>query len=74
MNYLLESDPYKEQKLEHYLHILINTGFHEQAYKVFLAYEQKLKDDLSISPSSTLIKIKVSFIKKRRVSYEPVVF
>ncbi|GAB0170674.1 response regulator [Lysinibacillus sp. CTST325] len=57
LNRLLEFDPYNEQKLEHYLHILINAGFHEQANKVFLAYEQKLKDDLSISPSSTLIDI-----------------
>jgi len=65
LNRLLEFDPYNEQKLEHYLHILINAGFHEQAYKVFLSYEQKLKDDLSISPSSTLIDISNNFFLQK---------
>jgi len=54
---LLEYDPYNEQKLEHYLYTLIQAGLHEQAHKIFLTYKQKLKEDLALAPSSTLLEI-----------------
>ncbi len=65
LNSLLDFDPYNEQKLEHYLHTLINAELHEQAYKVFLDYERKLQEDLALTPSSTLIDFtKKFFIEK----------
>ncbi len=61
LNSLLDFDPYNEQKLEHYLHTLINAGLYEQAYRVFQDYEQKLKEDLALTPSSTLLEITNKF-------------
>ncbi|MGE7091555.1 response regulator [Lysinibacillus sp. NPDC048646] len=57
LNSLLEYDPYNEQKLEYYLQVLMNAGHHQQAHKLFLAYEQKLKEDLALTPSPTLMEI-----------------
>lgn len=57
LNRLLEYDPYNEQKLEHYLYTLIQAGLHKQAYEVFQTYRQKLKEDLALAPSSTLLEI-----------------
>lgn len=54
---LIEFDPYNEHKLEQYLQLLINAGFHTQAYTIFLSYEQKLKEDLALTPSSTLLEM-----------------
>ncbi|UZM99012.1 bacterial transcriptional activator domain-containing protein [Lysinibacillus sp. MHQ-1] len=59
---LLEYDPYNEQKLEHYLYTLIQAGLHEQAHKIFLTYKQKLKEDLALPPSSTLLEISKKII------------
>ena len=57
LNTLLAYDPYNEQKLEYYLQVLMNAGHHKQAHKILLAYEQKLKEDLALSPSPNLKEI-----------------
>ncbi|WP_409366891.1 response regulator [Lysinibacillus sp. 38-6] len=54
---LLEFDPYNEQKLEQYLQQLVDAGLYTQAYTIFLTYEQKLKEDLALTPSSTLLEM-----------------
>ncbi|HBT74201.1 MAG TPA: DNA-binding response regulator, partial [Lysinibacillus sp.] len=54
---LFEYDPYNEQKLEHYLYTLTQAGLHEQAYKIFQTYKQKLQEDLALTPSATLLEI-----------------
>lgn len=53
----MEFDPYNEQKLTHYLQLLIDAGLRKQAYTIFLAYEQKLKEDLALTSSAALREI-----------------
>lgn len=74
---MLAYDPYNEQKLEYYLQVLMNAGHHKQAHKILLAYEQKLKEDLALSPSPNLKEIskknyfkinKILFHQKRRAT------
>jgi len=57
LNRLLEFDPYNEHKLEQYLQQLVDAGLNTQAYTIFLTYEQKLKEDLALTPSSTLLEM-----------------
>ncbi len=65
LNTLLEYDPYNEQKLEYYLQVLMNAGHHKQAHKIFLAYEQKLKEDLALTPSPTLMELSNKLFQNR---------
>lgn len=54
LNRLLEFDPYNDYKIEQYLQLLIDAGMQKQAHSVFLTYEQKLNEDLALTPSTTL--------------------